>query len=369
MTIVAVLFADTCPLIISDSLISAKDSNPEGVQTPLSNNEIRGGGDGYIPVGVARKVWDTGAQTLLLYSGVVNDAKELLLHLQHLTQYKTYDDNAHEDLVNRVAQDKLDVSFIVLTINSGEIEHYYYNANICDSLRATFGLVVCIGTGSDGFIKTLSKVHGVKLPPPAQATDYISTECLNSLNAASEMTLDYLNEHQSLFAQQSCGAYFEVIIPTILYPDPPSWMSNGFGHIFVEVVDGVPKLRKVVLSQPELACNTVLYNNAVMDLPFVGDEVCIPKELMVSHRIMNDRHDSCHDNLSENLPAVNISFLTVYGEIRGRSGINYYSRNCDVAVNGFLAKTEVSGAHFVLSFTDCNSIQKLVDRLLPLGNS
>lgn len=364
MTIVAVLFADTFPAIISDSLISTKGGVVASLNTPLTYDETREGLDGYRPVGVARKVWHGDNKTLLLYSGTVQHAQELLAHLNHLTAYRSYSLEAHSDLVRRVQRDNLNVSFIVLSSDGLEVEHYYYGAECYDDPRSVFGRVICIGSGKTELINTLKKIKGKPLPEMSLPTEYFETAFLNGLVAAADMTIDYLNFNKSEYARKSCGGYFELFYPTSLWSEVPKWMSNGCGHVFIEIVNDCPVIKRIVVSHVGQDNNTVLASVPSLDVPIVEGEVRIPVTDVTNHTIGDIREHSFTSNINDVLILLEISQMTVYGEARHtRCNHAYRTHNCVVATFGTLAHIKVEGSDLVLIFEDENPILPLIDRL------
>lgn len=364
MTIVAVLFADTFPAIISDSLISAKGGMVNSLNTPLTYGESREGIDGYRPVGVARKVWHGENETLLLYSGVVDHAQQLLAHLNHLTTYKKYSLEAHSDLVRRVQSDNLNVSFIVLSSDGLEIAHYYHGAECYDDPRSVFGRVICIGSGKTELINTLKKINGKPLPDLSLPTEYFETAFLNGLVAAADMTIDYLSSEKSEYARKSCGGYFEIFYPASLWAEVPKWMNNGRGHIFIEIVNDCPVIKRIVVSDVGQDNNTVLASVPTLDVPIVEGEIRIPVSDVTNHTIGDIREHSFTSNISDVLMMLEISQMTIYGEARHtKCNHAYRTHNCVVVTYGSIAHIKVESSDLVLTFEDENPILPLIDRL------
>ena len=75
MTLVAVLFANEFPLVITDSLLSQPDPEDYGTLSPLMESVDQRQGNGFKPVGLTRKFWILPDKTLFFYCGTIGTAQ------------------------------------------------------------------------------------------------------------------------------------------------------------------------------------------------------------------------------------------------------------------------------------------------------
>lgn len=243
MTVAALLFADSFPVAITDSLISTK-SSPDapcftGITTPLRSDESRHGVDGFKPSGLALKQWVVGPQMILLYAGVVRDAQQLLDRIQLKTMYVEYSDGIHNEVVDFIATERLQVSFILVQRGENNALSYFYHG-ASSQMTPLFGQVVTIGSGKAPLLEIFAKALAAELPDPQENPGgHLETTVVNALQALAVLSRDYMDD-QSLMADKSTGGLFNVAYFPELYGYPaeadlPALVVSGICQILVEL--------------------------------------------------------------------------------------------------------------------------------------
>jgi hypothetical protein len=253
MTVAVLLFAHTIPVVITDSLISATDVPKHEIDTPLTSSETREGLGGYVPVGIAQKMWHS-QNLVFLYAGIVEDADRLFKFLNNKMHYgePVYTDEVHADITRYVEDNGLRISFIVICNGlDGFIHHYGYN--VIHAEGPLFGRCLMIGTGKEPLLALLDKIDGTPLPPSNDlSNEHISLVFLNALRALATVTNDYM-KNESLLAIKSTGAFFNLsYLPELYGFEPtkiPSIIASGICQIFLNIVGDRLFIKRVVISR------------------------------------------------------------------------------------------------------------------------
>lgn len=244
MTICALLFKNSFPIVITDNLISNKLGS-NNLSTPLTNNENREGLNGYKPAGIASKIWKISIDNeisrtyYMIYSGTVKDALDVSNFLKNKLCYKTVDEINDVEIKEYIEFNKLNISIIlVFSDKNGYMSHYYINAYLIP-----FGKhepVISIGSGIEELnneIQYLYFKHKVIIEDTAKQD--IHRKISISLLLISQLTSDYLHlEDYSAFAKKSCGALYNLYTFPPLYFNSmdaiPKYFKNGSCQIFVD---------------------------------------------------------------------------------------------------------------------------------------
>lgn len=267
MTVAALLFSTSIPVVITDHLISTEHSGtePSSLKTPLVSQESRSGLQNYRPVGLSKKLWKHSDNTYMLYAGIVDDAKKLFEYLKTKLVYVVeYSDEIHNDLVHFVDTNRLNVSFIIVCKKQdGFIHHFYHSAE--NSNLAIFGNIIAVGSGAKPLTELLDIHHVAKLPTSDQMPEHLYAVMLNSLRALAILTLDYM-KHNSKLAEKSTGGLFDITyLPTLygydVWEKTHKYFTSGICQIFTEVLSEKTIITRLVISQPteEATTQTIVF--------------------------------------------------------------------------------------------------------------
>ena len=232
MTVAALLFADTFPIGFTDNLISSAGDGA-AIDTPITPAESRPGLDGFRPAGLAKKHWKSEhANHYVLYAGVVKDALSLFAFIEGQTAYAGYDEATHSRVVERATADRLQVSFIVVTVDrDNRVSHHYHHSTVFDHRK--FGRVVVIGSGKEALLQLLDRVPALDLAADADPHRML----LNALVLAGAAADDYVSA-RSNFAALSTGGHF----PLVYFPELYGWNETSLPAI----LEGFTQLHVVV---------------------------------------------------------------------------------------------------------------------------
>jgi hypothetical protein len=308
MTVAALLFADSFPVAITDSLISTKRSpnapSFAAITTPLRSNESRSGIDGFKPSGLALKQWVAGQRMLLLYAGVIGDAQQLLDFIQLKTVIVDYSDAIHADVGDFIATNLLQVSFIL--VQHGENgAHSYFSYGARDEMTPLFGRVVTIGSGKTPLLEIFAKAPAAELPDPAEMpVDHIETTVVNALQAVAVLSRDYMDD-QSKMADKSTGGLFNVAYFPELYgfmteAEVPVLVVSGICQILVELRGEAAVITRISVSRQIFAAERmeVLLFEGELDTLADSTTISIDAPQLQSITIAKTRDESKVDEFS-----------------------------------------------------------------------
>jgi len=160
MTLVAVLYADTSPIVVADSLISNFDGLPDGLNTPLfSTPDSRAAGE-YRPAGLARKFWMLPDRSLFFYAGAAGAARQLFDYLVEIVSI----DCPYDREIHRTAQDYLQrirsrFSFLIVVPSEDEAQLWAYG-NVHRADIPNYGHVAMLGSGVEEALEILRRYPG-----------------------------------------------------------------------------------------------------------------------------------------------------------------------------------------------------------------
>ncbi|MFC5580975.1 hypothetical protein [Rhodanobacter terrae] len=373
MTVVAVLFAETLPIIVADSLISSNDPISAKPTTPLTEREQRPGVPGFLPAGTARKVWDLGNRMHFLYSGRVDHARLVMEHIWAKTYggATRYNASLHAEVADRVRRDQLEVSFIVLSAELDDEVSHYYHGQIAQCDVPSYGKVIAIGAGAVGLIEGLLLRPGCVLPEPSasSAREHMDAALLNALNAVSLLSQDYLST-DSVMAAASSGGYFEVIHPISLYiPEKQQQLreilGDGFAHVFLEIDQGLISLRKIVLSQASGDTNFVVATRDGAQVPINAESIDVTAEQLLKLEIHEKRDDTLVLPFDGSVPFHRISHITLHGRLKYQNCPHVATaRSMHVALNHSVIEIGAHPGGMRITFPEANVVDRLVARLV-----
>lgn len=309
MTVVAVLFANETPLIVSDSMISNRDPAAIGVHSPFTPEaDQREGEAGYKPVGLARKYWILPDKTFFFYAGDVGLARNAYERLRtRIAGGETLSREMAEE--ERNAQCTPTRKFSCILIGPAD-EHgrcdYEPIGDVLEQDIEGYGYVLAIGGGSIPLLKLLHS--SPKLAEDAQGP----TRVLAALNAAALATLEY-QEPDSELSLASSGAYFEVTIPSHF---EHSWahLIRGSAHVFMEMREHGPVITRLAVSKQNEAETIAVYSHetrAFVDSDFAR----IPAALLQTIRVAEAREKSTVGPYTGPLPITHLSSMSIYGSV------------------------------------------------------
>lgn len=307
MTLVMVLYADSCPMVVCDSLISAaKGARPGGVPNPLREPEARQA-DGFHPLGLARKFWLLPDESLFCYAGSVRKAASLYEQLCGvLSTGHPYDVELHREAQSTDPKCR-ELSFLVVTPgNDRGLPSLYYHGNELPQWHDTYGRVVSIGWGGSAAQELLA-LH------PGKSVGGFEDMVLNAHNAAARLTLDYMRLGNSKMARASSGGYFEVLMPW-LYRRDCTWAYRGSGHAFIEVTPDRTSLRRLVLSR-QTNDETEVLTTGTIDIELDScAQLIVPVSVFSGYRIAMRRANQACAPFSGEVPFSHLMAMTLYGE-------------------------------------------------------
>lgn len=373
MTVVAVLFAETVPIVVADSLISSNSPIPQKPTTPLTEQEQRPGVPGFLPAGTARKVWDLGNRMHFLYSGRVDHARLVMKHIWAKTYggVARYNTAMHKDVADRVDREQLEVSFILLSAEPDDEVGHYYHGQIAHCDVPSYGKVLAIGAGAIGLIEALLHRPGRMLPEPTKssAIEHMDAALLNSLQAVSLLSQDYLST-DSVMASASSGGYFEIIHPISLYIHEKQQqlreiLGDGFAHVFLEIDHGMAWLRKIALSQASGDTNFVVATRDEAQIPAGKESIDIAAEQLLKLEIHEKRDDTLVLPFDGSIPFNRVSHITLHGRLKYQNCPHAVTaRSVHVALSHSVIDIEAHPGGIRLTPSGDNVIARLVARLV-----
>lgn len=224
MTFVAVLYADSFPLAVVDSMVSRRGNDADGTPSPLRDEVDQHAADGQQPIGLGRKFWLLPDRSLFLYAGTIGSAQKLFDFLtEQLSGGERYDRNMHQ-IAREYREQRTTSNFSFIVLCPADKENpIHCEGLVYEEEIDTYGYVIAIGSGAQEGLRMLREHAGV-----APNTELAKTG--NALNLAARLTLDYQDEWQrgSTMSAASCGGYFEVV--------PPALYKIGYEHLLRNTV-------------------------------------------------------------------------------------------------------------------------------------
>ena len=308
MTLVAVLFADETPLLVSDSLVSNQSLTAAGAVSPLLPLvDQRQGSSGYRPAGLARKYWILPDKTFFFYSGDITGARNAFDRMSQRI-------SAGEVLSRQMAVDEREAECLAMRQFScfliGQPDTYGQCCSepIGDVLDADiegYGYVLAIGSGAKPFLELLRRSLR---PAHSKGWDRV----VAALNAAALATLEYQQPYSEL-SQVSSGGYFEVTIPSH-FVDSWAQFIRGSAHLFIDVLpDGIMVTRFAASKQSDKETITVSGHDLSVFAKI--DTVRISAALLQTIRVAEMRQESTWSPYEGVPPVAHLSTMSVYGTV------------------------------------------------------
>ncbi|WP_323142589.1 hypothetical protein [Massilia phyllosphaerae] len=330
MTFVAVLYSDTHPLILVDSLISRPASAAGGIATPLLDTLDTRGGLGYQPVGLGRKFWLLPDRSLFLYSGTVGSAQKLFDYLcTLLSPTQPYGREIHQDAREfRARRTDKAFSFLVVTPNGEDVE-LHHDGEVHHDEIPTYGYVLAIGSGAKEGLEILRRRPGVE---PDSSDAVIG----NALNAAARLTQDYQDDWGtgSKMSAASCGGYFEVVPPT-MYERSYEYLYRGTAQLFLRCdIQGIRLSRFIAAHQKDE--ETVIVAGSDLAIPIGDLGFSVDPASLREYKIRADQKDSVNSvSFDGHLSFGHIAFLIIYVEGLPDCGLAHHAfRTLSVSSRG-----------------------------------
>ena len=315
MTLVAVLFADEFPLVITDSLFSQPDPEDYGTLSPLMESIDRRQGDGYKPIGLTRKFWILPDKTLFFYSGTIGTAQ---VYFERLSERLEQGESLTRGLMIEVrdAMQQGMKAFSCITLSppkareaQGEplgfdVHTFEVLGNVVQEDVAGYGYVLALGTGAEPLLKLLKAS-----PRPPEGSE--DSKVLAALNGAAKATLNYRLSESSL-AGASSGGYFEVLMPW-LFEKSFHWLMRGAAHVFLDICDATTRLERLVVAQ-QLKDKTVLLAGTDCRAIVLSERILFSTDEMYNVAIDGDRTKPATVTKNVTIPITHISAATFYGK-------------------------------------------------------
>lgn len=236
MTVAALLFAKTFPIVITDHLISSKILPEAPVNTALTDTELRESDSGEVPVGMAAKVWHVDNKMYMIYAGSVAHAQLIRDKVRAKTTYAPYSEEIHKDITDWADASHLKASFILIFLGTDGYIHYMgHGARIHSTPH--FGDVLIIGTGEKPLLESILKAaESIQAKPPI--ADEIQMAMSSAVAVQANATVGYMN-FRSEFASKATGGLFALSYLPKCYgwsekTPPPSHAQNRVCELFTE---------------------------------------------------------------------------------------------------------------------------------------
>lgn len=316
MTLVAVLFADEFPLVVTDSLLSRETAEDVGTLTPLLDDlDRRQGTNGHKPTGLTRKFWILPDRSLFLYAGTIGSAEEFFDRLSdRLMQGESLTRTLMKDVHARMSPNLKSFSCITLSparkdAEGGELEGeaphtFEAMGKVFQDDVPGYGYVLALGTGAEPFLQLLKKS-----PRPPEGDEY-DTKVVATLNAAARATLSYRDVESGL-AEASSGGYFEVLMPW-MFEKSFQWLMRGTAHVFLEVSDGPTRLDRLVVAQ-QFGDRTLLLAGSDDEVDVLPNGFVCSLDAMYNVTIFGDRKRPPSVTRPASIPIPHIAAATLYG--------------------------------------------------------
>ncbi|MFS0827097.1 hypothetical protein [Pseudomonas phoenicis] len=336
MTVAALLFAETFPIVITDHLISSNYTPPVPVTTALTDAESRVGDKGYTPTGMAVKLWHGPGDLYMLYAGKVDDAQRILKEVSARVLYKPYTIQNHEDVTLWADSNRLEASFIVVYQDvDGLIHHMSHGARVYQS--PYLGRVLIIGSGEIPLTTSIHHVEKYLLSLPADfdkfTAKYVDTAMVNALALQARSSVDYMKENSN-FANKSTGGLFALSYLPKCYgwsdsSPPPERLQHRVCELFTYNVGSDIYLSRAVIAfrdVDEEELNTLVYRENIPRVMSLSQaDLLWEQGDLTRHRIAQLRDDSITEPFKGLAKALNIHQVIVYATITvsGKKGYHH----------------------------------------------
>lgn len=314
MTLVAVLFANEFPLVITDSLLSQPDPEDYGTLSPLMESVDQRQGNGFKPVGLTRKFWILPDKTLFFYCGTIGTAQAFFDLLgDRMQRGEMLTRGLMIEVRDEMDQRMKPFSCITLSppkVQDAQSEPLEFRAHTVEALGnfvevdiAGYGYVLAIGTGAEPLLKLLKNS-----PRPPDGSE--ANKVLAALNAAARATLNYRSSESGL-AGASSGGYFEVLMPW-LFEKSFHWLMRGAAHVFLDICDARTRLERLVVAQ-QLEDQTVVLAGTDCRAVVMSERIVFSTDEMYNVAIDGDRTKLAKFTKNVTIPISHISVATFYG--------------------------------------------------------
>lgn len=255
MTVAALLFAKTFPIVITDHLISREGASGAPMDTALTDAESRVSDTGHIPVGMAAKMWHVRDSMYMVYAGTVTHAQQICEKIAAKTAYTSYSASVHDDVVTWVEASNLHASFILIFLgDDGFVNYYSHGAR--NAHNDWFGEVLIIGSGCEPLGRSIEAACTYADPLPSnfetQTVAYVQQAMANATALQAGATVDYTKAN-SAYANKATGGLFALSYLPRCYrwsdtTPPPGHFQNRTCELFTESRDAGIYLNRAVIS-------------------------------------------------------------------------------------------------------------------------
>lgn len=364
MTLVAVLYAEHTPLVITDSLISQEAAEVKGVTTPLLPQDDMRSGENYAPVGLARKFWVLPDGSIFFYSGIGGSARQLFDEIsKYCSAESQYNQELHTHASDYLKRISNPFSFLVAV--PGEKGVALFTHRVTPEEFSDYGVVVLLGSGQDA-----AKSAMVRYPLAAPSDE--NARLLNAYNLAAHLTLDYRDSKKqgSEMTASSCGGYFEVIEPS-LYSRKSSSLIRGTAHLFFQVTKEEICLDDFVASRQDDK-ETRIISAFDLGIQLEGPDFYLDDSLVQEFVLSDDRHCSgLGKQLKGRVPFSHIRGVILYASMIPECGKEEHRMQTLTVLVGpnFPAATLIASdehtntIHVSLFCDEGDPVKRLADRL------
>lgn len=308
MTLVAAIYAEHTPLIITDSLISQEAAQVNGVTTPLLPQVDMRSGEGYAPVGLARKFWLLPDGSIFFYSGISGSARRLFDEVsKHCTTDDKYNQELHSHALDYLKRIPGLFSFLVVVPSEKGMTLFTHRET--QEELSGYGTVVLLGSGQ-GAVKSAMARYDYANPIDEDS------RLLNAYNLAARLTLDYRDSSKrgSEMTASYCGGYFEVIEPS-LYMRESSSLIRGTAHLFFQVSKVGIVLNDFVASR-QGDKETQILSAFDLSIHLEGPDFYLDDSLAQEFVLSDDRHCSgLGEQLKGRVPFSHIRGVILYASM------------------------------------------------------
>lgn len=250
MTITAVLFADTYPVIIADTLLSAPSEYVNGalslptIAGPVSTNfEI------HTPIGpmkfseLSQKIYAFGKNGMFTYSGSRRVARVIAQGIARRLEAGEEMSEAiiEQELRGLSHKDRTDISFAVV-YDTNDDKPMLYRHGMSTFKSKVFGDIYFAGKGDKNLVKLLTELdgprsHGVTVPAKTDDGIEVFAYFCSALSLTSKLTsLDLAPERKSL--KDAHGAVYDIRILSDAGVEAPKILYT-FWEMRLEANDGL----------------------------------------------------------------------------------------------------------------------------------
>ena len=361
MTVAALLFAKTFPIVITDHLISREGASGTPVDTALTDAESRASDSGHIPVGMAAKMWHVRDSMYMVYAGTVAHAQQICEKIAAKTTYEAYSSTVHADVVTWAEVTNLKASFILIFLgDDGFVTYYSHGARRIHN--DFFGEVLIIGSGSEPLARSIEAVCTYADPLPSdfdlQVLAYVHRAMANATALQAGATVDYTKAN-SAYASKATGGLFALSYLPKCYgwsdsTLPPGHLQNRTCELFTESRGGGIYLNRAVISSrtiDEEPLKALVYRDSKQSLLNIEE-----LNLLLAHEDWSDFHIAQMRSETTILPleglseAQDVYAVIVYIKIKMKQG-SYYVHKVFHQTGESLINISDTGTNLNLSFS------------------